>query len=79
MKSSNGEFLFFQELEDKLITVVDASQIEVNGERLSTRQLQRLIHEKRVAGMKLGRMYITSRQAVQDYLHTDRRTGPKPA
>lgn len=76
---SDAEFRFFQELEDKLITVQDASQIEVNGERLSTRQLQRLIQEGKVAGMKLGRMYITTREAVRDYLHTDRRTGPKTA
>ena len=77
MSSTAGEFQFFSRLEQKLISVMDASQIEVNGESLSVRQLQRLIQEKKVAGMKLGRMYITSHQAVQDYLGTDRRPGPK--
>ena len=75
--SENEEFELFQKLEERLITVMDASQIEVNGESLSTRQLQRLIQEKKIAGLKLGRMYITSQEAVQDYLHTERRTGPK--
>ena len=74
---SDDEFRFFDELEGKLISVVDASQIEVNGESLSVRQLQRLIQEGKVSGMKLGRMYITSHRAVQDYLNTDRRPGPK--
>ena len=79
MPATDEHFEFFRALEPKLITVTDASRIEVNGESLSTRQIQRLIQEGKIAGMRLGRHYITSREAVRDYLNTERRTGPKPA
>lgn len=71
------EFQFFRELSAKLITVTEASAIEVSGERLSSRQIQRLIKEEKMAGIRLGRNFFTTREAVRDYLRQDRRTGPK--
>lgn len=71
------QFRFFAELESKLITVTEASELEYHGECLSARQIQRLIKDGKLAGMRLGRNYITSKEAVRDYLRTDRRTGPK--
>lgn len=77
--TNDDEFQFFRSLEGKLITVTDASRIEINGESLSTRQIQRLIQDGKMAGIRVGRHYITSRQAVRDYLNTERHPGPKGA
>ena len=77
MATNDDEFQFFRSLEGKLITVTDASQIEVNGESLSTRQIQRLIQDGKMAGIRVGRHFITSHQAVRDYLNTERHPGPK--
>lgn len=71
------QFQFFRELASKLITVTEASAIETYGESLSTRQIQRLIKEDKMAGIRLGRHYFTTREAVRDYLRLERRTGPK--
>lgn len=77
MSPEGDQFQFFKELATKLITVTEATEVEVHGESLSTRQIQRLIRAQKMAGIQLGRHYYTSRQAVRDYLHLDRRTGPK--
>jgi len=71
------QFQFFRELASKLITVTEASAIEMHGERLSSRQIQRLIKEEKMPGIRLGRNFFTTREAVRNYLRQDRRTGPK--
>lgn len=77
MSIEGDQFQFFRELASKLITVTEASAIEVHGETLSSRQIQRLIKEEKLAGIRLGRNFFTTREAVRDYLRQDRRTGPK--
>lgn len=77
MSDESDPFQFFRELASKLITVTDASKIEAVGDSLSTRQIQRLIKDGRMAGIRLGRNYFTTEEAVRDYLRQDRRTGPK--
>lgn len=77
MSSQGDQFQFFAELATKVISVTEASEIVVNGESLSARHINRLIQEGKMAGIRLGRNYFTSREAVRDYLYTDRRTGPK--
>lgn len=77
MSIEGDQFQFFQELASKLITVTEASTIEMYGECLSSRQIQRLIKEEKMAGIRLGRNFFTTREAVRDYLRQDRRTGPK--
>mgnify|MGYP001070783974 CR=1 FL=1 len=77
MSIAGDQFQFFRELASKLITVTEASTLEINGERLSSRQIQRLIKEEKMAGIRLGRNFFTTREAVRDYLRQDRRTGPK--
>lgn len=77
MSLEGDQFQFFAELATKIISVTEASEIVVNGESLSTRHIQRLIKEGKMAGIRLGRNYYTSKEAVRDYLHLDRRTGPK--
>ena len=77
MSVEGNQFQFFAELASKIISVTEASEIEIGGESLSARHIQRLIKEGKLAGIRLGRNYFTSREAVRDYLHLDRRTGPK--
>ncbi|HRW06662.1 MAG TPA: hypothetical protein P5121_16275 [Caldilineaceae bacterium] len=79
MSNAGDQFQFFRELATKIISVTEASELEVQGESLSTRQIQRLIKEGKMAGIRLGHNYYTSREAVRDYLRSDRRTGPKPS
>lgn len=77
VSEASDQFEFFRKLASKLITVTEASKIEAVGDSLSTRQIQRLIKEGKIAGIRLGRNYFTTEEAVRDYLRQDRRTGPK--
>lgn len=44
---------------------------------LSASHLRLLVRESEVWGMKLGRNWVTTEQAVREYLARDRRPGPK--
>ena len=59
---------------DQLISLREAA--ELSG--LSTRHLRLLVSQGEMWGAKLGRNWITTAQAVKEYLAKDRRPGPKP-
>lgn len=59
---------------DELISLREAA--ELSG--LSTSFLRRLVSQGELLGMKVGRNWVTTEQAVREYLARDRRPGPKP-
>ena len=58
---------------EELISLRKAS--ELSG--LSPSQLRLLVSRGTVWGVKLGRNWVTTAQAVQEYMTQDRRPGPK--
>lgn len=56
-----------------LITLLEAAQ----RFGLSRSHLRRLVRDKYIWGKKIGRDWVTTEEAVQAYLDTDRRPGPK--
>lgn len=64
-----------QPLLDELITLAKAA--EQSG--LSPNHLRLLVSRGEMFGMKLGRNWFTTAQAVRTYLARDRRPGPKPS
>jgi excisionase family DNA binding protein len=59
---------------DELISLDKAA--EVSG--LSSDHLRRLVREGELWGTKIGRNWVTTLQAVREYLARDRKPGPKP-
>jgi len=59
---------------EKLISLVEAAAIS----GFSTGYLRRLLREGKIQGTKIGRDWLTTEEAVKDYLSTERRPGPKP-
>ena len=59
---------------DELISLTEAS--ELSG--LSAGHLRLLVRRGKLWGVKLGRNWVTTAQAVEEYLAQDRRPGPKP-
>jgi excisionase family DNA binding protein len=59
---------------DELITLREAA--ELSG--LSAGHLRLLVRQGDIWGIKLGRNWVTTPQAVEKYLVQDRRPGPKP-
>ena len=57
-----------------LISLREAS--ETSG--LSQSHLSLLIRQRKLWGRKIGRNWVTTEQAVRDYLTLDRKPGPKP-
>ena len=45
---------------------------------LSPDHIRRLVRLGSLWGMKIGRNWVTTAQAVKEYLASDRRPGPKP-
>jgi hypothetical protein len=58
----------------ELISLADAA--ELSG--LSPRHLRLLVERGEMWGKKIGRNWVTTAQAVREYLARDRRPGPKP-
>jgi excisionase family DNA binding protein len=59
---------------DDLISLREAA--ELTG--LSASHLRLLVRRGDIWGVKLGHNWVTTFEAVQDYLAQDRRPGPKP-
>ncbi len=59
---------------DQLLSTQEAA--EQSG--LSDVHLRRLVRMGKVAGVRLGRLWFTTAEAVDVYLAKGRRTGPKP-
>jgi len=58
----------------KLISLAEASQIS----GLSPAHLRLLVKQGKLWGIKIGRDWVTTTIALQNYLDSDRRPGPKP-
>ena len=59
---------------DMLIPLREAAKLS----GLSAGHLRLLVRQGDIWGMKLGRNWVTTAQAVEEYLAQDRRPGPKP-
>ena len=68
-KSGEGN----QPLLDDLIPLSEAAKLS----GLSHDHLRRLIREKKLWGQKIGWSWVTTEQAVREYLARDRKPGPK--
>lgn len=64
---------FLQQVEQRLISVTTASQIS----QLTATHVRRLLSQGKLAGVRIDRIWYTTREAVHTYLETDRRPGPK--
>ena len=58
---------------EELIPLSKAAEVS----RLSHDHLRRLAEQGQIWAKKLGRNWVTTEQAVQEYLAHDRRPGPK--
>ena len=58
---------------DDLISLQEASKLS----GLSHDHLRRLAGQGKLWAKKIGRNWVTTEQAIQDYLSLDRRSGPK--
>ncbi len=58
---------------EDLITLADAS--EISG--LSAGHLNHLVRNKKLWGIKLGRNWFTTQKALEEYLSSKRKPGPK--
>ena len=73
MAGENNERKSLEELTSELISVTDAAK----RTGLSPAWIRRLLQRGRIEGVKVGRNWLTTEQAIRDYLETDRRQGPK--
>ena len=71
-EASSGDPL--GDLTSKLISLSEASNIS----GLSASHLRKLVREGQIKGVKLGRNWLTTKEAVREYLKQERRPGPKP-
>ena len=62
-----------KEAAQQLISLTEAA--ELSG--LSQGHLRYLVSHGKLWGIKIGRNWVTTEQAVRDYLAEDRRPGPK--
>lgn len=73
MPNGAEEHTFLDQVAQKLISVTEASA--VSG--LTPSYIRRLLRESKLAGVKVGRDWFTTEEALQTYLVQDRRPGPK--
>jgi excisionase family DNA binding protein len=59
----------------KFISVTEASQIS----GLTTSFIRRLLRTGQIEGVKIGYSWLTTEEAIREYLSKERRRGPKPA
>ena len=74
MVGENTERKSLEELTSELISVTDAAK----RTGLSPAWIRRLLQRGQIEGVKVGRNWLTTEEAIRDYLETDRRPGPKP-
>lgn len=74
MPSEAEEHAFLDQVADKLISVTEASTLS----SLTPSYIRRLLRNQRLAGVKVGRDWFTTEEALRTYLALDRRPGPKP-
>ena len=74
MSHNDDDSGFDQPSLDELISLREAA--ELSG--LSAGHLRLLVRRGELWGVKLGRNWVTTAQAVEEYLAHNRRRGPKP-
>ena len=60
-------------LSSTFIALAEASKFS----GLSASHLRKLVREGQIKGVKIGRNWLTTKEAVQEYLKQERRPGPK--
>jgi len=63
-----------QSRSDELISLSEAARLS----GLSPSYLRRLVTQGEIWGMKIGRNWVTTAQAVNQFLARERKPGPKP-
>jgi excisionase family DNA binding protein len=63
-----------EDIPSNLISVTEASRIS----GLTPGFIRLLVREGTIYGVKIGRNWVTTREAVREYLKKERRPGPKP-
>jgi excisionase family DNA binding protein len=63
-----------RDLTAQLISVTEASQIS----GLTPSFIARLLRRGEIDGVKVGRNWLTTKEAIREYLKKERRPGPKP-
>ena len=59
---------------DELIPLREAAEMS----RFTSAHVRQLVRRGKIWGIKLGRNWFTTKQAIKEYLDSDRRPGPKP-
>ena len=62
------------DLTSNLISVTEASKLS----GLTTGHLRKLLREGQIEGVKIGRNWLTTEEAIQQYLQQNIKPGPKP-
>lgn len=73
MPNEAGERTFLDQVAHKLISVTEAATLS----GLTPSYLRRLLRKQELAGVKVGRDWFTTEEALRAYLAQDRRPGPK--
>jgi excisionase family DNA binding protein len=73
VSNQDPDAYFLDEVDRRLISVTEAAQ--VSG--LTPSYLRRLLRTGRLAGVKVGRDWFTTTEAIRAYLALERRPGPK--
>lgn len=63
-----------QDLTSSLISVTEASKLS----GLTTGHLRKLLRDGQIEGVKVGRNWLTTEEALQIYLQQEIKPGPKP-
>ena len=74
MPHNDGDSDFDRPSLDDLIPLREAAKLS----GLSSGHLRLMVRQGDIWGIKLGRNWVTTAQAVEEYLARDRRPGPKP-
>jgi excisionase family DNA binding protein len=73
VSGADADRTFFDEKGRSLISVAAASALS----HLTPSFLRRLLRQGKIEGVKIGRDWFTTEEAVREYMATDRRPGPK--
>lgn len=73
MPNQSEEPKFPKEVAAQLISVTEAAKLS----KLTPSYIRRLLRNGELEGVKVGEVWLTSEEAIKDYLQRDRRPGPK--
>lgn len=71
--SEDKERQLLQVVGEQLIAVPEAARIS----KLTPSYIRRLLRDQKITGIKFGRDWFTTEEAIRDYLANERRPGPK--